>query len=92
MGITKNVTVPIPEEHAEVLDRAIESGTVKDLGEAARLGFENVVAEQLDFERRMEEKVIPRLQEMRQNPSIGLNVDEMRAKLAESRWARERSA
>ena len=43
MGTTKQITVEVPEEHAEVLDRAVESGTVEDLAEAANLGFENVV-------------------------------------------------
>ncbi len=92
MGTTKQITVEVPEEHAEVLDRAVESGTVEDLAEAANLGFENVVAEQLDFEARMEEKIIPRLQEMRENPSIALTSEQMRAKMREELHARRAEA
>lgn len=92
MGTTKQITVEVPEEHAEVLDRAVESGTVEDLAEAANLGFENVVAEQLDFEARMEEKIIPRLQEMRENPSLALTSEQMRAKMREELQRRRAEA
>lgn len=92
MSATKQITVEVPTEHAEVLNRAVESGAVEDLAEAANLGFENVVAEQLDFEKRMEEKILPRLQEMRENPSIALTSDQMRAKMREELERRQTEA
>lgn len=41
------------------------------------------MTEQLDFKDRMEKVVLPRLQEMRENPSIGLTVEEAKARTAE---------
>lgn len=80
MADIKRFPLDVSDKDREVLERALDSGTVQDLHEAETLGVDAVVREQLDFERRMEERIIPRLQEMREDPSIGLTVEEARAR------------
>ena len=83
MTTTHKHTIEVLAEDQEILERCRGEQHGRQPEEAPALGYRTLVAEQLDFKDRMEKVVLPRLQEMRENPSIGLTVEEAKARTAE---------
>ncbi|GFZ87098.1 hypothetical protein [Nesterenkonia alkaliphila] len=92
MTVPYKHTVEVSPEDQAVLERAVESNTVDSMEHAIELGYRNVVIEQLDFERRVENIIIPRLKELDEDPTKAISADEMRRRLQQRREARVKAA
>lgn len=82
----------VPTEDQQMLDRAVESNTVDSVEDALALGYRNVVVEQLDFEWRMRETIIPRMEELEAGLSRAISAEEMKRRLQQRRAARIKAA
>ena len=89
MTASRTIQFEVSEEVAEFLHRKVESGASPDEGAVVQHALEEATEVDAEFERWVQEQVLPTLERIDREGWNGISVDEARAELARRRLARQ---
>lgn len=91
MTASRTIQFEVSEEVAEFLHRKVESGAFADDGAVVQHALEEATEADAEFERWVQEQVVPTLERMDREGWSGVSIDEAWAELARRRQARQAS-
>ncbi len=83
MRTTQQLSITLPHEMADVIRAKVQAGEYATESEVIREGLRSLMARDLAVERWLKTEVAASYDEMQANPSRGISIAQMRAKLAE---------
>ncbi len=82
MRTTQQMSITLPNEMAEAIRAKVQAGEYASESEVIRDGLRAMVARDRAVEHWLKTEVAASYDEMKANPSLGISIEEMRAKLA----------
>ncbi len=82
MRTTQQMSITLPNEMAEAIRAKVQAGEYASESEVIRDGLRAMVARDRAVEHWLKTEVASSYDEMKANPSLGISIEEMRAKLA----------
>lgn len=96
MGAIEHLTIPLPVEIADAMRARVADGEYASLSDlledalASLIASNDAVDDGPEVDAWVRREVLPAIDRYDADPSCGLTVDQVRERLAQARWARER--
>lgn len=81
MPAVRKLTVSLPQEHSELIDQVMESGSYESASEVAKAGFNALQEYDLAVERWLRDEVATTCEEIAANPDRVVSADEVHESL-----------
>ncbi len=92
METARQLTITLPADKAEALERAVQHGLYEDESEALHAGLDAALSLDHDFEEWLRCRVAPVYDRLMDDPSQALSADEVQAHLDHRRRSRRPDA
>ena len=84
MRSTRQLSITLPNEMAELIEKKAESGAYASVSEVVREGIRTLLDRDAALEKWLRDEVVPGIQEYREDPSKGIPADKIKEHVRKS--------